>query len=636
MKKHWLAIFGEKEIIAAKVAEANTGDMKILFLAKYKEPGGNNITYRESENSHCDAVKNWFRYQQIPLKKLKIAVSCKGLVMTVIALPQMADNDLKRMMAGDMDRFFEPNGNNYVIDYRILKKYEENGIPMMKVLLAAFPRDRMMDILTFCSKLGLEHVEVDLTADCLARIYAYLLKKGNDPVCTDLITEEENHKLKQSPIDIAVVALNPGLVEFVLLEKSDFFLYSDMGLDLNNSVSNQILSIAPNAMSESEANTPDESFGSIDLPMLAFYKDEPAKKIGATLSWEEMEAAEAYYTQIESTKSAKDFVLEDLFVPYDQLDQEQAEKTIEQNSNTKANIHLDSVTVESNHDTLNNDEKPEPDNNQVRALIDFDPVISSLSQLIHFYTDRHDGMSVGKVYLTGEYSLWPGLTEQFKRTLGIDVVTGFPGNWKPQFKDRKGSAEEWQKYAGIFGLALGTAENQFNFAERRKADVEAEEPIQKHRRVHPVILAIIIVLAAVILASPWLWQIKQDYDQKNIEAGIASYKEVSDVLLTNSKLSMQISDQIHFLDLGNEGSIRNPEVIRSEIDKLMPKEAQVNTFTLKADDTVILGLVIPNTVSVSRLKSLFEGSDRFQSFDIQTVSLDENRQEIKVTLQMKQ
>lgn len=178
MKKHWLAVIGENELSIATIAVGKSKEIEIYMHASYKEPGGKNIGYTVPAGYDVSGLKNWLQYQRIPLNKLKIAVSGQGLITTIITLPNMADQELEKFIAGDMDEYLERYTDHYIVDYRILKKYQENGVPMLKVLLAAFPAEKMKQVQSFCRDLGIEPKTVDLTADCLARIYSFWQKNA--------------------------------------------------------------------------------------------------------------------------------------------------------------------------------------------------------------------------------------------------------------------------------------------------------------------------------------------------------------------------------------------------------------------------------------------------------------------------
>jgi len=473
MKKHWLAVIGENELSIATIAVGKSKEIEIHMHASYKEPGGKNIGYAVPAGYDVSGLKNWLQYQRIPLHKLKIAVSGQGLITTIITLPNMADQELEKFIAGDMDEYLERYTDHYIVDYRILKKYQENGVPMLKVLLAAFPAEKMKQVQSFCRDLGIEPKTVDLTADCLARIYSFLAER------MPAHAPQGNTEQGQNSNDFAIVSLNPGLIEFVLLENGSFFLYTDLKVNtdektvnaeetLNADERNQNASrtgntekhASPEDLPQSTGQEPsdllDELIGletkDSDYPQLDFYRVQNLRNHQETLSLEELEAAEFYYSQLESVKSVKEkdeFVLEDLFVPYELLEEElpisstyqDLEKEMAAKADKKADLSMYSSPKELS---------------DISGKLDLSPIISALSKLLNFYSDRHAGNSVGTIYLTGEYSLWPGLEEYFRKSLRINTETGFPNNWMPLFKaDGDTSlAENWQKYGSLYGLAL--------------------------------------------------------------------------------------------------------------------------------------------------------------------------------------
>lgn len=155
----------------------------------------------------------------------------------MITLPKMPAKDLDKLLTEQVSQYFTFNVADYLVDYRIVDVFEEEGQKRQRILLAALP---ILQWKTFCSsleKMGLKPAVIDLTADSLARLYGKLLdqekpiKKRDDP--SDKIS------------DIAIVDLGTKRVEFILLEKGLFFLYSDQEAELvglnpaQNSVQNE-------------------------------------------------------------------------------------------------------------------------------------------------------------------------------------------------------------------------------------------------------------------------------------------------------------------------------------------------------------------------------------------------------------
>jgi len=224
MKNQWLAVIRDHDLSVARVAAGRNKEMKVMFLSDFKSAGTESKT-GEVPIQDFAGIKNWLQKNHVPLKKLKLAVSSLGLITRIIALPQMTNDDLEMLITDHIDQYFTLNVQNYIIDYRILNKYWENERPMINVLLAAFPRERMEVIWSLCQYLGFEPMVVDLTADCLARLYSNLTEKVQK-------TRSPDSQPGAFPGDIAIVSLHADKVEFVLLANGTFFLYSDMELDL--------------------------------------------------------------------------------------------------------------------------------------------------------------------------------------------------------------------------------------------------------------------------------------------------------------------------------------------------------------------------------------------------------------------
>ena len=229
MAKHWLAVIRDNDFIIARIKVAKNKEMKILFLAHYRGKMPMSTDSEEVFNQELEELRKWLLRWDIPLKKLKLAISSLGLISRVIDLPEMSNEDLDKLMTHHIDQYFTIDVSDYLIDYRVLSKHWKNEKPMQDVLLAAFPIERMKYVLRICHKLGFEPAVVDLTADCIARFYGHLSIRNS-------IKSAEPLREGASVTDIAIASLYRDKVEFVLLKEGQFFLYSDMQLDIGTLV----------------------------------------------------------------------------------------------------------------------------------------------------------------------------------------------------------------------------------------------------------------------------------------------------------------------------------------------------------------------------------------------------------------
>jgi len=212
-----------------------------------------------SESSDPEPIvklKDWLKQQKVPLKKLKLAVSCPGTITRIITLPKMSNKDLNKLLTEQVSQYFTFNIADYLVDYRIVDVFEEEGQKRQRILLAALPMFQWKQFCSNMDSLGLKPTVIDLTADSLARLYGKLSNSKTSfkmpfeipfkiplKIPFQKLTKKSHkkpskkpskkvHDLNDQALDIAIVDLGTERVEFIILEKGLFFLYSDQEVAL--------------------------------------------------------------------------------------------------------------------------------------------------------------------------------------------------------------------------------------------------------------------------------------------------------------------------------------------------------------------------------------------------------------------
>jgi len=246
-QKQWLAVVRGNHWVVAKVARRKL-KLDIFRLSEFRyEPelesnsesvdGQENFgekvpvqkasfqgEQRLSGGEKLNLLKAWLHNNRVPLKKLRLAVSCPGVITRMITLPLMSYKDLDKLLTEQVEQYFTLNISDYVVDYRVLERLVEDGELRQRVLLVALPKYQWETLWAEWGEIGFKPKVVDLAADGLARLYSKLalntLKKKNT---TDM----------EAPLDLAIVELSADRVEFILLEHGVFFLYSDLEVSLD-------------------------------------------------------------------------------------------------------------------------------------------------------------------------------------------------------------------------------------------------------------------------------------------------------------------------------------------------------------------------------------------------------------------
>lgn len=211
----WLAVIQGNHWVVAKVKKSKA-KLKILKIAEY--------TMEIDTSAEASlSLRQWLQKEKVPLKRLYIAFSCPGVITRMITLPIIPGKDLNVLLTEQVDQYFTLNIEDYVVDYRIIDTFEEEGQKRQHVLLAALPRFHWEPLWNLLREAEVKPKTVDLSADCLSRLYGLIsIRTGK--------FDQKEHPLFIE--DIAIIDLGRERIEFVLLEKGLFFLYSDLLLSL--------------------------------------------------------------------------------------------------------------------------------------------------------------------------------------------------------------------------------------------------------------------------------------------------------------------------------------------------------------------------------------------------------------------
>jgi type IV pilus assembly protein PilM len=229
-KKYWIASLHGRRWVVAKVSRRRTS-LNIVKIAEFNGEDtlplvsetdlAKQLESAKREEEYVHTLRTWLKQQRVPLKKLRFSLSCSGVITRIIVLPLLSPKELDKLLTEQVDQYFTLNISDYIVDYRVLEKFDEDGQMRQRILLAAIPKNEWEKQWNVWQQLGFTPKVVDFAADSLARLYTQVSRRG------------EKAKKEQSELpDLAIVNLGTDRVEFVLLEHGVFFLYSDLEIDL--------------------------------------------------------------------------------------------------------------------------------------------------------------------------------------------------------------------------------------------------------------------------------------------------------------------------------------------------------------------------------------------------------------------
>jgi Tfp pilus assembly protein PilN len=176
---------------------------------------------------------------------------------------------------------------------------------------------------------------------------------------------------------------------------------------------------------------------------------------------------------------------------------------------------------------------------------------------------------------------------------------------------------------------------QFNYAHRWKIELGNDKQTLEKKKRRIIIPTVVSLLLVALLILPWTLQLKYKYELEKVEESIEYYAETAVTLGKVEELEAEVARMGTFIKITEEKS-KKPRQVLVQINKLLPAGTTVSSFSLQADNSVQLGLVLSSPVDVARLWTNFRDSGLFIDFDIKAVSLTDDVQKLNLNLKLKQ
>ena len=173
----------------------------------------------------------------------------------------------------------------------------------------------------------------------------------------------------------------------------------------------------------------------------------------------------------------------------------------------------------------------------------------------------------------------------------------------------------------------------FNYAQRWKIAQQSASRLSGGKRINVPLLIGFLAIAAFVL-SPWIAQYWMQHNLSMIERNISDYEDVAAVTLQVSELQSQVSDMNGFLQT-LESKKKDPQGIINQITKLLPAGAELTSFSLEVDNAVQMTVVVDGPVDLAKLWVSFRDSGMFEGFDINSVSLIDEKQTLDLSFTLK-
>lgn len=174
----------------------------------------------------------------------------------------------------------------------------------------------------------------------------------------------------------------------------------------------------------------------------------------------------------------------------------------------------------------------------------------------------------------------------------------------------------------------------FNYNERWKLKFDSEHHYREKRSKTIAFFVTACIAITFLFTLPWIWQYKLSIDLGKTEERIIAYNEVEKVIQEQDRLQADIAKMESFLRTIEDRS-KDPRATLEQLEKLLPVGTHVRAFSLLADHSIQIGLVLSGPPEVAKLWVNLRNSGLYEDFDFPSVSLADQSQSIDLTLKLK-
>lgn len=170
--------FNVKEL---RLAEGKTGNAKINVAKKNVYPMPEGICYNgkiTDIEKMADFVRESIKTSKMSAKKATVVINSDEIQVREISVPSVADAELKSVIEFKSADLFRENVELYVIDFLTIKKFIEEEVEKIRVLIIAIPREIVLKYLSLLDMVGLESYSFDYQPSVISK---YLFTQEKNP-----------------------------------------------------------------------------------------------------------------------------------------------------------------------------------------------------------------------------------------------------------------------------------------------------------------------------------------------------------------------------------------------------------------------------------------------------------------------
>lgn len=191
---------------------------KITYCGLIKTPE-NSVTDGKLTNIEAiyEVIHNFLSEKNIKTKFIKFAIHGQDIIARHVESPIMDAKSLDDSVRWEISQYLPQNGEGHYIDFEILDKISNSEKKVYKILVVAVPREKVEDYVRLADKLNLTFKALDISSNCISRVYKDLYKKNK--------TES-----------IGVIDIGSKSSSLIIVDKGKLFIEREVAFGMNSIV----------------------------------------------------------------------------------------------------------------------------------------------------------------------------------------------------------------------------------------------------------------------------------------------------------------------------------------------------------------------------------------------------------------
>ncbi|AZT90857.1 pilus assembly protein PilM [Caldicellulosiruptor changbaiensis] len=122
-------------------------------------------------NLFYETVGNIFLKNNFPKNNVIVVLTgISNMIIREMVIPYLNEEKTYNLITFEARQYFPTNIENYIIDYKQLKVFNEGKVKKQKILLVALPKTLIEDIINISRKLGLKLKKIDIEPNAITKL----------------------------------------------------------------------------------------------------------------------------------------------------------------------------------------------------------------------------------------------------------------------------------------------------------------------------------------------------------------------------------------------------------------------------------------------------------------------------------